>query len=92
MTFETSSTAEGAPLPQGLSRTFVVPGSPVTSTICGASRIYTPWITLSIFLSQVLSDDHSCDDAVHRVQKVPRTDHGAPTGHSEDQQLIREAR
>src|SRR5438445_2942302 len=32
-------------------------------------RIYTPWITLSIFLSQVLSDDHSCDDAVDRFQK-----------------------
>lgn len=32
-------------------------------------RIYTPWITLSIFLSQILSDDHSCDDAVDRFQK-----------------------
>jgi hypothetical protein len=32
-------------------------------------RIYTPWITLGIFLSQVLSDDHSCDDAVDRFQK-----------------------
>ena len=32
-------------------------------------RIYTPWITLGVFLSQVLSDDHSCDDAVDRFQK-----------------------
>ncbi len=32
-------------------------------------RVYTPWITLGIFLSQVLSDDHSCDDAVDRFQK-----------------------
>jgi hypothetical protein len=32
-------------------------------------RIYTPWITLGIFLSQILSDDHSCDDAVERFQK-----------------------
>jgi hypothetical protein len=40
-------------------------------------RIYTPWITLGIFLSQVLSDDHSCDDAVDRFQKV-RHDQGLP--------------
>jgi hypothetical protein len=40
-------------------------------------RIYTPWITLSIFLSQILSDDHSCDDAVERFQKF-RYDHGLP--------------
>jgi IS4 transposase len=32
-------------------------------------RIYTPWITLGIFLSQVLSKDQSCDDAVDRFQK-----------------------
>ena len=38
-------------------------------------RIYTPWITLSLFLAQVLSDDHSCDDAVDRLQKY-RHDHG----------------
>jgi hypothetical protein len=38
-------------------------------------RIYTPWITLSTFLSQILSDDHSCDDAVDRLQKY-RHDHG----------------
>jgi len=32
-------------------------------------RIYTPWITLGIFLSQVLSADPSCDQAVDRFQK-----------------------
>ena len=32
-------------------------------------RIYTPWITLGIFLSQVLSADQSCDQAVDRFQK-----------------------
>ncbi len=40
-------------------------------------RIYLPWITLSLFLSQVLSDDHSCDDAVDRFQKF-RHDRGLP--------------
>jgi hypothetical protein len=40
-------------------------------------RIYTPSITLAIFLSQVLSDDHSCDDAVDRFQKY-RYDQGLP--------------
>ncbi len=40
-------------------------------------RIYTPWITLGIFLSQILSDDHSCDDAVDRFQKF-RYDQGLP--------------
>ena len=38
-------------------------------------RIYTPWITLSLFLSQMLSDDHSCDEAVERLQKF-RHDQG----------------
>ena len=41
-------------------------------------RIYTPWITLSIFLSQILSDDQSCDDALERFQKF-RHDQGLPT-------------
>jgi hypothetical protein len=40
-------------------------------------RTYTPWITLGLFLSQVLSDDHSCDEAVDRYQKV-RLDQGLP--------------
>jgi hypothetical protein len=41
------------------------------------NRIYTPWITLGLFLSQILSDDHSCDDAVDRFQKF-RYDRGLP--------------
>jgi hypothetical protein len=40
-------------------------------------RVYLPWITLSLFLSQVLSDDHSCDEAVDRLQKF-RHDQGLP--------------
>jgi hypothetical protein len=40
-------------------------------------RVYTPWITLSLFLSQILSDDQSCDDAVDRFQKY-RYDQGLP--------------
>jgi Transposase DDE domain len=40
-------------------------------------RIYPPRITLGIFLSQVVSDDHSCDDAVDRFQKY-RHDRGLP--------------
>jgi hypothetical protein len=40
-------------------------------------RVYLPWITRSRFLSQILSDDHSCDEAVVRFQKV-RHDHGLP--------------
>jgi Transposase DDE domain len=38
-------------------------------------RIYSPWITLSLFLSQMISDDHSCDQAVERLQKF-RHDQG----------------
>jgi hypothetical protein len=40
-------------------------------------RLYPPWITLGLFLSQVLADDHSCDDAVARFQKF-RSDQGLP--------------
>jgi len=40
-------------------------------------RTYTPWITLGLFLSQVLSDDPSCDEAVDRFQKA-RYDQGLP--------------
>src|SRR5690242_3961322 len=40
-------------------------------------RIYTPWITLGLLLSQVLSDDHSCDEAVDRLQQF-RFDQGLP--------------
>jgi len=34
------------------------------------NRTYTPWITLGLFLSQVLSDDQCCDEAVDRFQKA----------------------
>jgi hypothetical protein len=56
---------------------------PVVAAACRAvhhtwrERIYTPWITLSLFLSQVLSEDHSCDEAVDRFQKA-RYDRGLP--------------
>jgi hypothetical protein len=59
-------------------------------------RIYTPWITLGIFLSQVLSDDHSCDDAVDRFQKY-RADRDLPavapatTSYCEARQRLPEA-
>jgi hypothetical protein len=41
------------------------------------NRIYTPWITLGMFLSQILSSDQSCGDAVARFQKY-RKDCGLP--------------
>ena len=41
------------------------------------NRIYTPWITLSMFLSQSLSSDHSCNDALERFQRY-RKDCGLP--------------
>jgi hypothetical protein len=40
-------------------------------------RVYLPWITLSLFLSQALSADHSCDEAVDRFQEF-RHDRGLP--------------
>jgi hypothetical protein len=67
---------EGLPFLAILSRSFV-------ERACRAfhhqwrERVYTPWITLSLFLSQVLSDDHSCDEAVDRFQKF-RHDQGLP--------------
>jgi Transposase DDE domain len=67
---------EGLPFLAILSRPFV-------AAACRAlghqwrERVYTPWITLSLFLSQVLSEDHSCDEAVDRLQKV-RYDQGLP--------------
>jgi putative transposase len=57
---------------------------PLVAAACRAlghqwrERVYTPWITLSLFRSQVLSDDHSCDEAVDRLQKV-RYDQGLPS-------------
>jgi hypothetical protein len=56
---------------------------PTVEAACGAlghqwrRRVYLPWITLSLFLSQVLSADRSCDEAVDRLQKV-RHDQGLP--------------
>jgi putative transposase len=56
---------------------------PVVAAACRAfhhrwrERVYTPWITLSLFLSQVLSEGHSCDEAVDRFQKA-RSDQGLP--------------
>jgi hypothetical protein len=41
------------------------------------TRIYTPWITLNMFLAQILSSDHSCGDALERFQKY-RKDCGLP--------------
>jgi Transposase DDE domain len=41
------------------------------------NRIYTPWITLGMFLSQILSSDQSCGDALERFQKY-RNDCGLP--------------
>lgn len=67
----------GLPFLDTLSRTFV-------EATCRRfnyrwrERIYTPWITLSVFLSQILSDDHSCDAAVDRLQKY-RHDQGLAT-------------
>jgi len=42
---------------------------------CFRDRIYTPVITLWMFLGQTLSPDHSCRDAVHRLNAW-RTSHG----------------
>ncbi len=65
---------EGLPFLAILSRSFV-------AAACRAlghqwrERVYTPRITLSLFLSQVLSEDHSCDEAVDRFQKVRYDQH-----------------
>jgi hypothetical protein len=44
---------------------------------CWRPRIYTPWITLGIFLSQVISKDQACDDAIDRLQSF-RSDRNLP--------------
>jgi DDE family transposase len=67
---------QGLPFLQILSRTLVE----AACRLCNhrwRERLYTPWITLGLFLSQILSDDHSCDDAVDRFQKY-RYDRGQP--------------
>lgn len=67
---------EGVPFLAILSRS-------VVETACRAwhhlwrERVYFPWVTLSLFLSQVLSGDHSCDEAIDRFQKF-RYDQGLP--------------
>jgi hypothetical protein len=67
---------EGLPFLKSLSRTMV-------EAACRhlhhqwRDRIYTPWITLGIFLSHVLSADQSCDQAVDRFQKC-RNDQKLP--------------
>src|SRR5262245_63488124 len=59
-------------------------------------RVYTPWVTLGIFLSQILSDDQSCDDALEHFQKF-RYDQGLPavasktTSYCEARQRLPEA-
>ena len=65
---------EGLPFLDHLSRARVE----AACRVCGhpwRERTYTPWITLGVFLSQVLSDDRSCDAAVDRFQKF-RFDRG----------------
>jgi hypothetical protein len=67
---------DGLPFLQFLSRPLVE----AACRRCGhrwRQRVYTPWLTLTIFLSQLLADDHSCDDAVDRFQKV-RYEQGLP--------------
>ncbi len=41
-------------------------------------RIYTPFLTLSIFLSQVLDPDHSCRAAVARLMVWLAVNHRKP--------------
>ena len=71
-----SATRSGLPFLEILSR-------PLVEQACRhcnhpwRERIYTPWMTLGIFLSQILSEDHSCDDAVEHFQKF-RYDQGLP--------------
>ena len=67
---------EGLPFLEVLSR-------PLVEQVCRRGnhafrdRVYTPWVTLGIFLSQILSEDQSCDDAVEHFQKF-RYDQGLP--------------
>jgi putative transposase len=67
---------EGLPFLAILSRSFVEAACR-TFHHQWRERVYLPWITLSLFLSQVLSEDHSCDGAVDRFQKF-RHDQGLP--------------
>lgn len=65
---------EGLPFLEQLSRP-LVESLCQRANHCWRERVYTPWITLAVFLSQVLADDQSCDAAVERLQKY-RTDQG----------------
>jgi hypothetical protein len=49
--------------------------APTAVSVCWLDRIYTPLVTLWVFLSQVLSADHSCRAAVARLI-VYRLSHG----------------
>jgi hypothetical protein len=88
---QSTATAPHGPFATARDRLARQPGLPFLATLsrsvveaaCRAighqwrERFSTPWITLSLFLSQVLSDDHSCDEAVDRFQKF-RFDRGLP--------------
>ena len=57
---------------QGLPFSALLPAEKVDRLLAGVNvefrdRIYTPAVTLWMFLSQVLSSDHSCRDAVARL-------------------------
>jgi Transposase DDE domain len=67
---------QGLPFLETLSRTLVADACRQLN-YPWRHRTYTPWITLGMFLSQVLSDGHSCDEAVDRLQKA-RYDQGRP--------------
>ena len=45
-------------------------------------RVYSPVITIWMFLGQTLSPNHSCRDAVHRLNAW-RTEHSKPKIHKE---------
>lgn len=54
------------PFSDVLSEEIVAPALHTTGA-CWLERIYTPLVTLWVFLSQVLSEDHSCRAAVSRL-------------------------
>lgn len=54
------------PLSDVLSEQVVAQALTATS-VCWLDRIYSPLVTLWVFLSQVLSQDHSCRAAVARL-------------------------
>src|ERR1700681_2933594 len=57
---------------QGLPFSVLLPAEKIDRLLAGVNvefrdRIYTPAVTLWMFLSQVLSSDHSCREAVARL-------------------------